>query len=162
KPPREAQTETAAAMTSAAGAAAPSAAHADGEERREGGRRRRGRRGRGGERGERVSAGPQAAIPHATADDVAGKASASPPVQIPRTDAQQHVDAARPVEVEQQMPKSPRETFVSDEPATPRNLPEIPPVTSVLPADSGLELVETRHAISPPPEEESSIATQPK
>src|SRR5438105_3924017 len=98
KPPREAQTETAAAMTSAAGAAAPSAAHADGEERREGGRRRRGRRGRGGdrgERGERVSAGPQAAIPHATADDVAGKASASPPVQIPRTDAQQHVDAAR-------------------------------------------------------------------
>jgi hypothetical protein len=48
------------------------------------------------------------------------------------------------------------ETAPLTPPPRPRSLPDLPPVQLALPADSGLELVETRvHAPQPPIEEEA-------
>jgi hypothetical protein len=48
------------------------------------------------------------------------------------------------------------------EPARPRNLPDIPPVSRALPPDSGLELVETRGHIATPLADEPAEPPRPK
>ena len=45
---------------------------------------------------------------------------------------------------------------------TPRNLPEIPPVTSALPPDSSLVLVETRHSAPPSDNDATAETSRPK
>ena len=55
------------------------------------------------------------------------------------------------------------EVIAAEESATPRNLPEIPPVTDTLPANSDLVRVETRHAVSATPEDEAAAqSSRPK
>jgi hypothetical protein len=53
-------------------------------------------------------------------------------------------------------------TSSSNEMTTPRNLPEIPPVTSTLPPDSSLVLVETRHSTPSSDDDGTAQSSRPK
>ncbi|TMH65031.1 MAG: Rne/Rng family ribonuclease [Betaproteobacteria bacterium] len=194
KPPRETGAEAPVAKATAATttSSVPPMPHADGEERREGGRRRRGRRGRGGDRAERAPT--VAATPETTSHERIGKtetaadvvAAAGIPASKERTDSpvvvETHERAAVNVEFNAHAPapaieappareaepaapfEPATEIKTAEEPATPRNLPEIPPVTDVLPPDSDLVLVETRHGVPSAPEgdSESVQSSRPK
>jgi ribonuclease E len=180
------------ATTAPATSPAPPTAHADGEERREGGRRRRGRRGRGGDRAERASAvvaTPETASHERiretetdinTVDVAAAGIAASQERTVAshvveteeRADfnAELNAHVLAPAEEASPAPEPERaappvsttQTAAVEEPATPRNLPEIPPVTDTLPPDSDLVLVETRHSIPAAPEEETAQSSRPK
>jgi len=187
KPPRQPQAEPA----PGASPAGVSASHADGEERREGGRRRRGRRGRGGDRAERtpnVAAAAEASVrertdgptefPGVPSVVVPATADATPSEVVQTRGAQTTIDA-----VSEPMPSrletaaiaetrsAPSSTSSSvpepaaspaDERGTPLNLPEIPPVTSALPPDSSLVLVETRHGAPSTSDEMTDETPHPK
>ena len=84
--------------------------------------------------------------PIEAAVDVASATQTEPPPIAPT--------AAAPSPVPQHRPSLP------EEPTTPRNLPEIPPVTSELPPDSSLVLIETRHGA--PAGEELAETPRPK
>ena len=147
----------------------------NGEERRDG-RRRRGRRGRGGARAmegngnEGMAGSPldegEAPAPLVSAEfsetivDVAAiplQVSASPALEEPEADIPRERFASP-----QPAPAAPRQD-ASPLPVTarapvehtpPRSAPELPPVQLTLPADSNLELVETRFAAVEPVAEE--------
>jgi len=173
-------------------ASVPPIPQADGEERREGGRRRRGRRGRGGDRAERASAvvAMPEMTPHEQINETATHINAVDvaPTGIPASNEQ--TIASRVLETEEradfsaetnahvpapavEVPPAPEperevssvqttQASAAEEPATPRNLPEIPPVTDTLPPDSDLVLVETRHGVPTAPEEEAAQLSRPK
>ena len=183
KQPRQPHAEPVASASTPAISSVP---HADAEERREGGRRRRGRRGRGGDRTERIStAAPTAGT--ATHEKIAGPAEIGtvPNVVVPaiapltnfepvqtRT-VESAVDAMteetvprfetyRIAEAPPTLPSAPDQpTLPLVEAPTPRNLPEIPPVTNALQPDSSLVLVETRHD-APPIWEATDETPRPK
>jgi ribonuclease E len=188
KPPREPSADgTSKVPMPAASGSGP--LQADGEERREGGRRRRGRRGRGGDRAERGLAVPATA--EATARerivDREKNVNAVPVAQVPT--AKQPADVEQIVEGHERSPliaeasgHAPEVQFetapspeakpvnlspptaerpVTQQTTTPRNLPEIPPVTSALPPNSDLVLVETSHAV-PPASDEEPQSSRPK
>ena len=177
KPARQPHPEQA-STTAAAGPAA--ALHPEGEERREGGRRRRGRRGRGGDRGERANVGatesahaqfeavsemptmpnivasPTMAEPPETRAALKSEVAPSPEAFATAVEA----NAAEPAFVAAS--SEPIESLTSEAIATPRNLPEIPPVKGELPPDSDLVLVETRHDSADAAAEEIAEAVRPK
>lgn len=143
--------------------AASNTAPEGGEERREGGRRRR-RRGRGGGDRQDHGAGKPAATAEAeathdalTSHDVPAKfvlpAAFEPDAGIP---AHATVDDEP---VRSQRPESEIESFASapapieprQEPRVERSIAAAPPAPYVLPADSGLEMVETQHTHAPQP-----------
>jgi ribonuclease E len=178
KPQPEGVIEAPSALTEpAAGAAAAQ------DERREGARRRRGRRGRGGDRAERGAAAETGAAAPAVAATAIEPAHEAIETESAAHEAPRHamvydslaaptprIDetfAAAPVRNEAQAEDRPRpahepiahaepmtEPAHQHEPApvTPRDI-ELPPISLTLPADSGLELVETTHHAESVPEE---------
>jgi ribonuclease E len=183
---------TSKATTAPATGTAPPTAHADSEERREGGRRRRGRRGRGGDRAERPSvvvATPDSTSRERISEietdiNAVDVSAAGIPASKERTvashvveteeraniDAVSNAYVSAPTvamppapEPERAAPSAPTtQATTVEELATPRNLPEIPPVTDSLPPDSDLVLVETRHAVPAAPEDEAAQSSRPK
>ena len=134
----------------------------------EGGRRRRDRRRGGRDRGERnpqgervehggqagaaaaVTPRPEAAPPVAERR-AAGQAPAAVehvPAPLRSANAAPEIPVPEPRRVEPSVPAQPELA-----PSLPANAPEIPRVTLELPAESGLELVETTHAEPPEVEE---------
>jgi ribonuclease E len=177
KQPREPRPVEAAVTAPSAPPVPPADNEARNGEAREGGRRRRGRRGRGGERGQADLAATQDA-PNvadmvsmvAEAEDAAASArparEARPPREPrppregrppreprPRQDTTQELPLALPVV---DIPPTP--AAIAPEPAPKR---ELPPLSRVPPPDSGLELVETRHA-APAPSSDETNAPRPK
>jgi ribonuclease E len=143
------------------GMARPEVAAAHGEAREGGRRRDRRRRGhRGGEgRAERGQQQPRAAPVQpqgesAVADQhLPDQASVTAPPVAP---AAQPAHGEMPTEVTPTAPTPQRETEADSAEAPrvpPRSIAELPPVSMTLPADSGLELVETRAKSSPQPDE---------
>ena len=143
----------------------PIAAEGSDEQRREGARRRR-RRGRGGsDRAERATtaegavaeADAQQEAVHEEAPLDALTSAEAPPAHVPARPAPVHAEPeARPVRQE------PERVVETSAPVAPPPMPAIPPVVSAvpvasappvrytLPADSGLELVETDRARAAP------------
>jgi ribonuclease E len=178
KPPRQPNAEQPPATAVSPAAPVP---HAEGEERREGGRRRRGRRGRGGERASVASAATPATR---ESDDVSVDTFTAPNSAVPSTpspvspefaDTRPPTEAAVDVTSTAHTEPSPitpttaapsagpeHRASLPEEPTTPRNLPEIPPVTSELPPDSSLVLVETRHGALIRGDEEIAETPRPK